>query len=85
MNEYITVTLESIRESGVWIYPVSRHDDYAEYKLTADDVRRIIEGYNNRVKMLRDKIYKLEKTMWENDEKTFHIPTGNKFGGGYGD
>lgn len=87
MSEYITVTLKSIQESGVWVWPVRIQADCTEYKLTPADAQRIIEGYNRRIQLFRDRITELETELAQYQEKIeiTSIPTGNRYGGGYGD
>ena len=84
------VRLETINNSGVLLYPEYVMEDgilYKDYMLSELDIRRIVNGYENRIANYKDRIIKLETELaqFRDEFKMQAIPTGNKYGGGYGD
>ena len=89
MQNFIIVSVPKIRKSDVTLRG-KWHGRKMYYFLTAENAETIINGYEKDIQQYKDKITALNTELAQLREKpnrdgNFTIPTGNKYGGGYGD
>ena len=89
MADFITVKVDKIRKDSIELRGKWNPETGFEYYLTPDNAEAIINGYEKDIVRLNDKIIALNTEIAElrlkTKLKTYSIPTGNIYGGGYGD